>query len=451
MPFTGPNAWRDAQTFGVARNLIEEEFNPLRPRYDLRGTGPGTLPGEFPLYNALTALCFWATGPSPLAARAVNLALGGLSSLLIFRILARLSGDRWAGLLGAALFWSNSVLATQAISIMPETCSNLLALASVYILSFPEPLSLSRGTLSLVALSLAVLVKPSAYPALGMILPMMLRSRPGRSRILWTGLLAGVPLLLLWIWAGHTLRVEYPVYPDAAHLTHHYDRTWQDIRRELSPDTFFYAAKKTWMHGFNIAGVLALLLASVRPASPTPLPFPKGIVLWILGCFGFLLLAGNIQHHQNYYASPIAIPCLLLTAWLLCASPRRLALAIIALQTLGGLYYCSRHFLIDRSEWADLRLERLADRISNRSDLFITQGGDVGDPTGLGRIGRRGISYPSLDRIIAASENPGYRFVYLYGAGEHLSRLTRLWGEPVLREGRHLFFRLRHDSGPPSR
>jgi hypothetical protein len=50
MPIIGGDAWRNAQTYSVARNFVEEDFDILKPRYDMRmKLEEGYYPGEFPL------------------------------------------------------------------------------------------------------------------------------------------------------------------------------------------------------------------------------------------------------------------------------------------------------------------------------------------------------------------------------------------------------------------
>ena len=60
-------SWRECDTQAIARNLAFEEFDPLRPRIDWRGDGPGYVETELQLYPTLVAL---ATTTEPGASRA---------------------------------------------------------------------------------------------------------------------------------------------------------------------------------------------------------------------------------------------------------------------------------------------------------------------------------------------------------------------------------------------
>ncbi len=102
-PFVGPNSWRDAQTFCVARNFIEEGFNLLQPRYDIRGTTDGRFPGEFPLYTSFSAFAMYLFGTSTLVARATNLILFVSTMMMVFSILQL----RWKILARWLKSWKN--------------------------------------------------------------------------------------------------------------------------------------------------------------------------------------------------------------------------------------------------------------------------------------------------------------------------------------------------------
>src|SRR5438128_2010968 len=58
------HGWRQADTQAIARNLAFEEFDPLRPRIDWRGDGPGYVETELQLYPAIVAAAMRVTGES---------------------------------------------------------------------------------------------------------------------------------------------------------------------------------------------------------------------------------------------------------------------------------------------------------------------------------------------------------------------------------------------------
>ncbi len=161
-PFVGPNSWRDAQTFCVARNFIEEGFNILQPRYDIRGTTDGRFPGEFPLYTSLSALNMYLFGISTFVARATNLILFVSTMMMVFSILKKYTKSSLAGFIGLVLYATNTVLSTQAVSIMPETMCNFLAVASIFSYMVIRD-KYMNFFITLIFITLASLVKPSGY------------------------------------------------------------------------------------------------------------------------------------------------------------------------------------------------------------------------------------------------------------------------------------------------
>ena len=95
--------WRQADTAQIARNLVDEEADPLRPRIAWRGDGPGYVETELQLYPAIVAAIAAATGDVVRPAQLVSLACVALACALIFAALARRFGDAagYAGLLAA--------------------------------------------------------------------------------------------------------------------------------------------------------------------------------------------------------------------------------------------------------------------------------------------------------------------------------------------------------------
>ena len=57
-PLTDKQAWRQTDTAAIARNFYEEGYSLFYPRVDWRGTTPGYVETNFPLYPFVVALLY---------------------------------------------------------------------------------------------------------------------------------------------------------------------------------------------------------------------------------------------------------------------------------------------------------------------------------------------------------------------------------------------------------
>ncbi len=456
-PFAGLDSWRDAHTFGVARNFLEEGFDVLRPRVDLRGTGTGMLPGEFPLYAAVSAAAMGVAGIHPWIARLVDLLLYLTGAWLLFRVAMRAGLDRWAATLAVLLYLTNAILAKQGTAIMSDTASNVLALAAAAVV-LPVRRDGAAGSRWLRLLigsgfvTLATLVKPSGLCVVGLLgIWVVARAREeaagsAASRLVFAAsaalLLVCVPLAVHSGWQHFTMTFEYPVYMSFQEpITHHYDRTRAMILRELTAPNVFAAVKKALLHGLNVAGMLGVVALGVQRLRKTQVAavagsdpaFVIGLLGWTAACLLFLFTAGDVQTHQTYYAAPIAVPLILLGALCLSRLPPAVALALLTLQLAAmGNFFRSSVFE-DRAHWSAFALEPAADQISRRTDLFVAKGTPA-DFTMLGRLGRRGIVLSDAAELRSAFATYPFFYVREPAAGE-LAEYQQLLGTPVLIQG----------------
>ncbi|HEX3102439.1 MAG TPA: hypothetical protein VHQ01_11630, partial [Pyrinomonadaceae bacterium] len=51
-------SWRECDLGGISRNFAQEGMNPLYPRIDWRGDGPGYAEMEAPIFPYLTAITY---------------------------------------------------------------------------------------------------------------------------------------------------------------------------------------------------------------------------------------------------------------------------------------------------------------------------------------------------------------------------------------------------------
>jgi 4-amino-4-deoxy-L-arabinose transferase-like glycosyltransferase len=409
-PLTGQNSWRDAQTFGVARNFLEESGSWLEPKYDIRNEEDGRLPGEFPLQTQFCALFMKFTSVSVLNARISNFVLGLLSVAVLFLIVKK-TQNQLAALMAVTLFLANPLAAAQMVSIMPETMVNLLALLTAFCYFYLRPVWL-KWCMVTFFLSLCVLVKPSGFVLVVFLLVYdFLENKPKSSSWLWYVVVLTTPLFCLKLWMGYTLEFENPLYPYP--ITHHYVRGFSHFVADFGWEVVSSSLEKTFLHGFNVVSIFGLILFLVKPKAlfgENQRAWYVGLILWLSGCVAFLWYAGDVQTVQLYYATPIIVPAILLLANTLSSATvwRVVVMLLLLLQCNIKVNTFNSNYMDSKEHWGDLRLEPVVDRFSSRKDLFIVYPFHFSDFTVLGQLGRRGFNLQTTEQLQSQKEHFEY-------------------------------------------
>ena len=155
------HGWRQADTQAIARNLAVEDFDPLRPRIDWRGDGPGFVESEAQLYPALIAVALRAAGDSVWPGQLLSLACVALTAAVLFAALARRFGGAAAYAALASMLSMQGTIVVST-SIQPDTLSLFaFTVGFVGFLDYLERPSRARLARWIVATAIAGLVKPT--------------------------------------------------------------------------------------------------------------------------------------------------------------------------------------------------------------------------------------------------------------------------------------------------
>lgn len=453
MPFVGSDAWRNAQTYSVARNFVEEDFNLLKPKYDIRETlETGYYPGEFPLQTALTAVVFKVFGTHIALARAVNLLFGVICGFLIFVTAQKLYPKHpKTGYIAATLFSVHSLLGFLVTAIMPETLCIMLSLLALYAYIRVNHLVLRMLT-TVAFLTLAICVKPTGF-LIVVLMAVCVKSFSWK-HLVEVAVYFLFPLIALKLWISYTMQFENFVYGCSYAITHHYARTMQSVVNELTPHMIIAALEKTLLHGFNVAGFVMLgVLIYYRKNIKTTYEGQSlwalyasykvelGLLVWALANFAFLLYAGAIQTDQTYYAAPICLPLLFLASRYISLLKINYVMIVIFLQLVWKWAFFQLNYIKYVEDWGKVRLEQYTDQFSTRKDLFLAYHPIYSDFTVLGRLGRRGINIANLHDL----KMNAHRFDYLYIKVSDLNPEleTHLKGYKSFSFGESRFFKLR--------
>lgn len=202
--------WRQADTQAIARNFAEGSLQPLWPRIDWGGDGPGYVETEFALVPAIIALVLGVVGPAEWPGQLLSLVCCVATGWVLYAELARRFDPRSASIGLLALLSVRGVVVA-GTSIQPDPFGLLaFAVGWVELLRWLEAPSRRRWALWVLATTLAGLVKPTllalglAQGVVALAHPRALR-RPG----LWLGWALVLVVTGAYLWHARTLYLSH--------------------------------------------------------------------------------------------------------------------------------------------------------------------------------------------------------------------------------------------------
>ncbi len=124
-------SWRENDLGAISRNFALEGMNPLYPRIDWRGDGPGYAEMEAPIYPFLTAVTYKIFGIHDEFGRMWAF-LFSICALFFFYRLAREYLDLFPAIVAFAFFAFNPLIVLMATAIQPEALMLFAYIAAVY-------------------------------------------------------------------------------------------------------------------------------------------------------------------------------------------------------------------------------------------------------------------------------------------------------------------------------
>lgn len=243
-------SWRECDTQAIARNFLQDGFDPLRPRVDWRGDTDGAVECEFPLYQLSIASLLAFVGSQEWPGRLLSLLAIVWAGLSIHRLFEQRAGPG-AALAGLLVFLSSGCSVMLATRVMPDAFS--LALGCASLAAFARYLSNGSSLslwLSMIALTFGALQKPLALQ-LGIVMfgwtcfvcPQRLKEPR-----LWLGFALVVGTVLAWLLHGRALHEETGLtfgvtsggdtkFPSLEHLTTpkiHAQLAWTSVQYGMS-------------------------------------------------------------------------------------------------------------------------------------------------------------------------------------------------------------------------
>ena len=367
-PIEATHSWRQAFTNMVARNMAEGQIDLLHPRTDLAGERENIVASEFPIFNAIIALCYRTFGTSHWYGRPIALFVSTLGAWAFFSIVFKRYGKRVAFLSTFVLLWSSWFVYGRKS--MPDTFSIALVLIALW--AADNALRERKVIWFLLAVPLAALGGLSKIPAVVLLTPWVVALfRPDLS-MRWrfgaaiTFTLAMAPVLLWYFWwQPHLLET----YGNQLYFT----RTLPEglaglwgLKGKLVERFLFSALLSHIAFGAVLYGLWRLIVGKDKAA----LVNIAGIAL----LFGyFMLKAGDVFALHAYYMLPI-VPLLSLLAGIglekIPAGPWTAGVMFLVVVEAAGIRW---NDLTPSKERAYLlRASDMADQFTKRGDLVAT-------------------------------------------------------------------------------
>jgi dolichyl-phosphate-mannose-protein mannosyltransferase len=331
------NGWRQADTQAIARNFAFVDANPLTPRVDWGGDGPGFVESELQLYPALFAPVLRAAPGSVLPGQLLSLASLLVAAWMAFAALRARHGDAPA-LAALALLLGGHAAVHLGTAIQPDALGFALYVGGfVSFLGFVE--RERRGSLIAagVLTALAGLVKPTLLQ-LGLVQVALIAFAKPRlfARrdvwIVWAAVLAVVVAYLL-----HARRLHL-VYGNTFGSISGGDSKFPRPRDLVSPAALLGLARMTVVWGIGWAAlVAAAILAWKRRLGAEE----KALALGALA-MGLV----SLRYASHKFGAHYHIPTALLGAWLVARAvaafpgllrPRRAAAVVAIAIALSGV------------------------------------------------------------------------------------------------------------------
>jgi hypothetical protein len=302
-PLIDGQAWRQADSGAIARNFYEEGYTLFHPRVDWRGTTPGYVEMNFPLYSFLVACLYGLLGGvHEWAGRLLSALCSTAGAGLLYLLVRELGGSRWSGRLAALFFLIFPLNLFYGRAFMPEALMLLLSIGAL--LAFARWTRTGRqGDFALAALAagLCFMVKiPTLY--LGFPLVALAWAAWGwaflRRPLPWAYL--GLVLIppAVWYWHAHQLFAQtgltFGIWGSQG-----YDKWAQGLL--ASGDFYRTLLVRLGHQTFTAAGVL-LVLAGLRPCWGSRQE--AALCAWGGGLLLYLFLIPEGNYRLVYYQVP---------------------------------------------------------------------------------------------------------------------------------------------------
>jgi hypothetical protein len=297
-------SWRECDMGAVARNFVREGMNPLYPRVDWRGDGPGYAEMELPVLPWLMAATYEGLGIHDHIGRMWSL-LFSLGTLFFFFRLARQYLDITAATVVFAFFAFNPLVVDLSTAVQPEGPMIFWYVAAAYFFLRWMRSESNADFIAATALTALTLLTKATSAHIGIFFGILLLQKYGwavvrQARVWIFGIVSVVPAAFwylhaksLWLTYGNSLGVSNEYH-------------W--IGRDFFTNSYFVTGilRIELLHVWIIFGALVGVFGLWRGFRDE---IAKIALLWIGSVFVFYLIACRTTADDwAYYYHIFSIP-----------------------------------------------------------------------------------------------------------------------------------------------
>jgi hypothetical protein len=339
-------SWRECDTQAIARNLLVDGFDPLRPRIDWRGDTDGAVEAEFPLYQSLVATVMAVVGEAEWPGRLISFLAMAFAAVSLHRLCVARAGPS-AALAATIAFLTGGHAFLLGARVTPDAMSVALAVAGAA--AYLQYLATGKGRtlwLSAVMVTLACLAKATALQVGLLLFLWTLVGAPARLRSArpWIAFALIVGATAAWIWHGIRLHAETGLTFGVAAAG---ETKFPTLRSLRNPDHWWSLLQTTASYGFGPFGLLALAaLALRRRLDRMDLALLVVVVLGLVGTLRYSFHSGVGPQYHAFAA--VAGSWFVARAW-----PSRASAPFQALFAAAALAHGCVHLAAERATRLD--------------------------------------------------------------------------------------------------
>lgn len=392
--------WRQVTGHMIARNFYEVDNNIIYPRLDMAGEKTGITGTEFPLLNYLEYLLSVPFGFHDWFGRLITLLVSSIGVYYFYLLVRRVSGERIAFYAGILLLLSNWFVFSRKA--MPDTFStSLIFMALHYALQYFYDRKNYAILLYILFALLGMLSKiPAGYLLALLLIPVLDIQIPLKRKIILalSSVLVIVPVAFWYFY-------WVPFLVEAYGFWHYYMGTGL---REGAVDLAKHwneTLSKFYFEALKFSGFFLFIMGIVMMVRQKTKLLWSILALTFLPWFIFMCKAGFAFYHHGYYIVPF-VPVMAFIAALGLGDIQKKFFrnALLVIFCAESLLSQVIDFYIPENREYILQLESIMDKVSERDDLIVIDGG--ANPVQLYFAHRKGwslleneIEPPVLDQL----------------------------------------------------
>ncbi|MBL7890502.1 MAG: glycosyltransferase family 39 protein [Bacteroidia bacterium] len=371
-PIEVAHNWRQTFTNLVARSFLEVDPNILYPKAPIYGNNSGVVGTEFPLLNYFIFLIAKLAGYAHWYGRLINLIVTSIGLYYFFKIVERYINYKIA--FNATMILMCSIWFIFARKSMPDTFSiSILLIGLYYGLTYFRTGAFYHIFLYLLFASIGILCKIPGLYLLGIFLLPFIDSNIPAQRKLIFGMASVVVLGLVYFW--YFQWVPYLESIEGNQL--YFPRSLQDgfvevmDRFGLTLERFYFSSFQSFVaFAFFLAGLYFMIRHKQNQAL---LVYSALTFVFVL----FILKTGFVFPLHSYYIVPYTPVMVIIAAYALEQIKnnryRTIALFVLVVEALANQQDDLRW---KESEAYKLKLEEIAERVTNANELIAINGGE---------------------------------------------------------------------------